>query len=104
MLQRVSVLVMLAMLVVLPAVGCRKTRPAPATYPPVGFTPTPTSGVADDWVCSMHPTFRMPQPGKCSICGMDLIPASELSGAQGSSSGSHSEGSHAKGSGGGCCG
>ena len=26
------------------------------------------------WTCSMHPQIRMPQPGKCPICGMDLIP------------------------------
>ena len=26
------------------------------------------------WTCSMHPQIKMPQPGKCPICGMDLIP------------------------------
>jgi Cu(I)/Ag(I) efflux system membrane fusion protein len=26
------------------------------------------------WTCSMHPQIRMPEPGKCPICGMDLIP------------------------------
>ncbi|MGC8602926.1 MAG: efflux RND transporter periplasmic adaptor subunit, partial [Desulfomonilaceae bacterium] len=26
------------------------------------------------WTCSMHPQIRMPGPGKCPICGMDLIP------------------------------
>jgi len=26
------------------------------------------------WTCSMHPQIRMEQPGKCPICGMDLIP------------------------------
>jgi Cu(I)/Ag(I) efflux system membrane fusion protein len=26
------------------------------------------------WTCSMHPQVRMPEPGKCPICGMDLIP------------------------------
>jgi Cu(I)/Ag(I) efflux system membrane fusion protein len=26
------------------------------------------------WTCSMHPQIRMPAPGKCPICGMDLIP------------------------------
>jgi membrane fusion protein, copper/silver efflux system len=25
------------------------------------------------WTCSMHPQIRMPQAGKCPICGMDLI-------------------------------
>jgi Cu(I)/Ag(I) efflux system membrane fusion protein len=25
------------------------------------------------WTCSMHPQIRMTEPGKCPICGMDLI-------------------------------
>ena len=26
------------------------------------------------WTCSMHPQIRQDKPGKCPICGMDLIP------------------------------
>ena len=26
------------------------------------------------WTCSMHPQIRLPKPGKCPICFMDLIP------------------------------
>ena len=26
------------------------------------------------WTCSMHPQFKLPTPGKCPICFMDLIP------------------------------
>jgi Cu(I)/Ag(I) efflux system membrane fusion protein len=26
------------------------------------------------WTCSMHPQIQLPEPGKCPICGMDLIP------------------------------
>jgi membrane fusion protein, copper/silver efflux system len=26
------------------------------------------------WTCSMHPQIKMHEPGKCPICGMDLIP------------------------------
>jgi Cu(I)/Ag(I) efflux system membrane fusion protein len=26
------------------------------------------------WTCTMHPQIRMDHPGKCPICGMDLIP------------------------------
>ncbi|MDP4278410.1 MAG: heavy metal-binding domain-containing protein, partial [Bacteroidota bacterium] len=26
------------------------------------------------WTCSMHPQIRRTEPGKCPICGMDLIP------------------------------
>ncbi|MCX6270022.1 MAG: efflux RND transporter periplasmic adaptor subunit [Bacteroidetes bacterium] len=29
------------------------------------------------WTCSMHPQIRMPKPGKCPICGMDLIPLNQ---------------------------
>jgi membrane fusion protein, copper/silver efflux system len=28
------------------------------------------------WTCSMHPQIRQNEPGKCPICGMDLIPLS----------------------------
>lgn len=29
------------------------------------------------WTCAMHPQIRMHAPGKCPICGMDLIPLSQ---------------------------
>jgi membrane fusion protein, copper/silver efflux system len=29
------------------------------------------------WTCSMHPQIRMDAPGKCPICGMDLIPLNQ---------------------------
>jgi membrane fusion protein, copper/silver efflux system len=32
------------------------------------------SAVENIWTCSMHPHIRMDHPGKCPICGMDLIP------------------------------
>ena len=31
------------------------------------------------WTCAMHPQIRMPQPGKCPICGMELIPLAQVS-------------------------
>ncbi|MGE5425097.1 MAG: efflux RND transporter periplasmic adaptor subunit [Syntrophothermus sp.] len=30
------------------------------------------------WTCSMHPQIRKDAPGKCPICGMDLIPLNQL--------------------------
>jgi Cu(I)/Ag(I) efflux system membrane fusion protein len=33
-----------------------------------------TSAQQQWWTCSMHPQIRQPKPGKCPICGMDLIP------------------------------
>lgn len=35
------------------------------------------SAAATIWTCSMHPQIRQPEPGKCPICGMDLIPLEE---------------------------
>lgn len=37
-------------------------------------------GKATTWTCTMHPQIRLPEPGKCPICGMTLIPASEHGG------------------------
>ena len=31
------------------------------------------------WTCSMHPQVRLPNPGKCPICEMPLIPAKQSS-------------------------
>jgi Cu(I)/Ag(I) efflux system membrane fusion protein len=33
-----------------------------------------TPAKAQVWTCSMHPQFKLPDPGKCPICFMDLIP------------------------------
>ncbi|MFQ5647227.1 MAG: efflux RND transporter periplasmic adaptor subunit [bacterium] len=45
--------------------------------------PKPDQNIAPDktektgyWTCSMHPQVKLPGPGKCPICAMDLIPAS----------------------------
>jgi Cu(I)/Ag(I) efflux system membrane fusion protein len=35
---------------------------------------TAEAGKATIWTCAMHPQIRMEKPGKCPICGMDLIP------------------------------
>jgi len=36
---------------------------------------------AQVWTCSMHPQIRLPEPGQCPICGMDLIPVSTEDGS-----------------------
>ncbi len=109
--------IVVAVMVVLSNTGCRHARPTSEVYPTVG-TPMPSTDIypplgsasvrADQWVCPMHPRIRQSEPGKCSMCGMDLVRLSELSGAEKASSGSehsHSPGSgHSSGSGGGCCG
>ncbi len=37
------------------------------------------------WTCSMHPQIKLPDPGPCPICGMDLIPLDVTEGAGASS-------------------
>jgi len=37
-------------------------------------TVTPSEEI---WTCAMHPQIRMHEPGKCPICGMELIPLSK---------------------------
>ena len=38
-----------------------------------------TNTAGGEWTCSMHPQVRQPRPGRCPICGMDLIPVEKLS-------------------------
>ncbi|WP_283686174.1 efflux RND transporter periplasmic adaptor subunit [Dysgonomonas sp. Marseille-Q5470] len=33
------------------------------------------------WTCAMHPQIKMDKPGKCPICGMDLIPLKTTGGS-----------------------
>ncbi len=54
---------------------------------PTATAPETNSAVHDHgqaeetvWTCSMHPQIRQSKPGKCPICGMDLIPAGTGSG------------------------
>jgi Cu(I)/Ag(I) efflux system membrane fusion protein len=51
------------------AVG-RYLAPEPAAREPSAAV----SAGPTEWTCSMHPQIRMPEPGKCPICFMDLIP------------------------------
>lgn len=55
------------------------------------FHPSPKNGEKHDhssevvqgtiWTCAMHPQIRLDEPGKCPICGMDLIPLVQNSSA-----------------------
>lgn len=35
---------------------------------------TKTEAKSEVWTCSMHPQIKLPKPGLCPICNMDLIP------------------------------
>ncbi|OQA86057.1 MAG: Cation efflux system protein CusB precursor [Lentisphaerae bacterium ADurb.Bin242] len=41
---------------------------------------------AETWTCSMHPQIRQHKPGRCPLCGMNLIPVKDHSGAASSPS------------------
>jgi membrane fusion protein, copper/silver efflux system len=43
---------------------------------PAGMSPaaSASAGDVDHYTCSMHPSVKQTGPGKCPICGMDLIP------------------------------
>ncbi|MDT8390855.1 MAG: efflux RND transporter periplasmic adaptor subunit [Lentisphaeria bacterium] len=49
--------------------GSEETAPAHGHDPPAEAAAT-----ADVWTCSMHPQIKLPKPGNCPICFMDLIP------------------------------
>lgn len=40
---------------------------------------SPNAIAEGEWTCSMHPQIRLDKPGQCPICGMNLIPVSQLS-------------------------
>src|SRR5678810_1160039 len=44
---------------------------------------TPAAEATTVWTCSMHPQIRQDHPGRCPICGMDLVPAAGEAGAGG---------------------
>jgi membrane fusion protein, copper/silver efflux system len=49
------------------------------------FWPAPPSedaSAAADYTCSMHPQVRLPKGNKCPLCGMDLVPVSQLGAIQ----------------------
>ena len=39
-----------------------------------------SDSAATVWTCSMHPQIKLPKPGKCPICFMDLIPLEDDAG------------------------
>ena len=54
-------------------------RPS-STHPPGEHVHTEggeTETEARMWTCSMHPQIKLPNPGQCPICFMDLVPVEE---------------------------
>ncbi len=65
------------------AIG-RITQSNPDSHNHAAEESASTDGAADQpttWICSMHPQIQAPELGDCPICGMDLIPLMNDSGA-----------------------
>jgi len=50
----------------------------PITEKTESATPQESEKQPELWTCSMHPNIKMSKPGKCPICGMDLIPLTKV--------------------------
>ena len=57
--------------------GLVSTTPRAASTAAVEKSPEDSG--EEIWTCSMHPQIRWPEPGKCPLCGMDLIQAAGTS-------------------------
>lgn len=84
MLRRTDVLVVLALVLLAAGFGLGVLlRPDHAGHSTTGGTVAAPATEKTDvvWTCSMHPQIRMPGPGKCPICHMDLIPVEDSASA-----------------------
>ncbi len=59
----------------MPSCGAEQPRPTARNAQQAGAPPGP--GEIDHYTCSMHPQVRQAGPGKCPICGMDLVPVTK---------------------------
>lgn len=66
-----TVALIVVVLIVGIAVGRWSAPPAP---PDVAVAAAESEAGAAEFTCAMHPQIRQPKPGKCPICGMDLVP------------------------------
>jgi Cu(I)/Ag(I) efflux system membrane fusion protein len=56
---------------------------AVAVHPMVDVDAGSAPGAVDHYTCSMHPSVRQSTPGKCPICGMDLVAVTRAQQEQG---------------------
>jgi Cu(I)/Ag(I) efflux system membrane fusion protein len=52
--------------------GCFSSPPTEVNHE--GHDQAAKATAPEIWTCSMHPQIKLPKPGKCPICSMDLIP------------------------------
>jgi len=78
--RRIGVLALVLVVAVIAFVAGRMGTSGSASAPDAGMSASAEETV---WTCSMHPQIRLPEPGLCPICAMDLIPAESRSGEEG---------------------
>ena len=61
----------------------REAAHEPHASAPAATTPTAAAPAATKYQCPMHPSIVMDQPGKCPICGMDLVAMTPVAAAPG---------------------
>ena len=88
-----SIVGLLALGVLAGASGVRYAQGGPAPKPSA-----PTKAKKQLYRCPMHPQIVQEQPGKCPICGMNLVPVESISKSTLPACGVQEGGS------GGCCG
>lgn len=47
---------------------------SPPGNQPIGKSDDRHTNTSEKWTCSMHPQIRKDKPGRCPLCGMELIP------------------------------
>ncbi len=72
-----------AMIVVFVAGRLSGGRTAPGEQAHDGAHGSSAPVKSTTWTCSMHPQIKLPKPGKCPLCGMNLIPLDSSSDDEG---------------------
>jgi len=67
---------MLRFLIIAILVGILIGKSIGPQKPKTEVTAAKTQAKAQVWTCSMHPHIKLPKPGLCPICNMELIPLS----------------------------
>jgi len=65
-----------ALLIIMLAVGIWVGRSLEPQSGETGTTAAQADAKPQIWTCSMHPQIKLPKPGLCPICNMELIPLS----------------------------
>ena len=75
MMRRIDVQIVIALLLIMLGFFAGTLRsPGDGGNSRESGTSAAVEKVPEIWTCSMHPQIRLPKPGKCPICSMDLIP------------------------------